>query len=324
MYAGRIVEEGDAREVFSEPAHPYTRELLRSTISLRDDRPQLHPRRAAEPDRPAARLPLPPALPERDAASAPQRQPIEVERRRRPARRLLAARARGRDPGGRHRAARARRDRDGGGGMMEPTQPDDGGPRPSAARGPRPAHALLGAGLVRRPPARPRGRLGEGRRRRQLRPAPGRGARAGRRVGLGQDDARADAARASSQATAGSDPASTASEITGLQRARAAAAAPAAADRLPGPARLAEPGDDDRRRRSATRCASTGSPRARPTASAASPRRSSGSAWRRPRSSSTSTRPTSPAARSSAPCSPGRSSSTPTCWSPTSRSRCST
>ena len=34
MYAGRIVEEGDARQVFSEPAHPYTRELLRSTISL--------------------------------------------------------------------------------------------------------------------------------------------------------------------------------------------------------------------------------------------------------------------------------------------------
>jgi oligopeptide/dipeptide ABC transporter ATP-binding protein len=35
MYAGRIVEAGDARQVFSEPAHPYTRELLRSTISLR-------------------------------------------------------------------------------------------------------------------------------------------------------------------------------------------------------------------------------------------------------------------------------------------------
>ena len=34
MYAGEIVEEGDAREVFAEPAHPYTRELLRSTISL--------------------------------------------------------------------------------------------------------------------------------------------------------------------------------------------------------------------------------------------------------------------------------------------------
>jgi len=34
MYAGEIVEIGDAREVFSEPQHPYTRELLRSTISL--------------------------------------------------------------------------------------------------------------------------------------------------------------------------------------------------------------------------------------------------------------------------------------------------
>ncbi len=35
MYAGEIVEIGDAREVFAHPRHPYTRELLRSTISLR-------------------------------------------------------------------------------------------------------------------------------------------------------------------------------------------------------------------------------------------------------------------------------------------------
>jgi peptide/nickel transport system ATP-binding protein len=40
MYAGRIVEEGSARDVFAEPAHPYTRELLRSTISL--DTTELH------------------------------------------------------------------------------------------------------------------------------------------------------------------------------------------------------------------------------------------------------------------------------------------
>jgi peptide/nickel transport system ATP-binding protein len=34
MYAGKIVEQGDAREVFAEPAHPYTRALLDSIISL--------------------------------------------------------------------------------------------------------------------------------------------------------------------------------------------------------------------------------------------------------------------------------------------------
>lgn len=34
MYAGKIVEVGDARTIFRDPQHPYTRELLRSTITL--------------------------------------------------------------------------------------------------------------------------------------------------------------------------------------------------------------------------------------------------------------------------------------------------
>ena len=34
MYAGRIVEQGRVAEVFKNPQHPYTRALLRSTISL--------------------------------------------------------------------------------------------------------------------------------------------------------------------------------------------------------------------------------------------------------------------------------------------------
>jgi peptide/nickel transport system ATP-binding protein len=34
MYAGRIVEQGRVEDVFRNPQHPYTRELLRSTINL--------------------------------------------------------------------------------------------------------------------------------------------------------------------------------------------------------------------------------------------------------------------------------------------------
>jgi oligopeptide/dipeptide ABC transporter ATP-binding protein len=39
MYAGRIVEQGPADEVFDHPAHPYTEGLLRTRRDLRTGRP---------------------------------------------------------------------------------------------------------------------------------------------------------------------------------------------------------------------------------------------------------------------------------------------
>jgi oligopeptide/dipeptide ABC transporter ATP-binding protein len=40
MYAGSLVEVGAADQVFRQPAHPYTRGLLRSVPTLRSDRNQ--------------------------------------------------------------------------------------------------------------------------------------------------------------------------------------------------------------------------------------------------------------------------------------------
>ena len=48
MYAGRIVEQGPVREIFAAPQHPYTRALLRSTISLATK--ELHSIAGAPPD----------------------------------------------------------------------------------------------------------------------------------------------------------------------------------------------------------------------------------------------------------------------------------
>jgi oligopeptide/dipeptide ABC transporter ATP-binding protein len=48
MYAGRIVEQGPAYDITTKPSHPYSRELLRSTISLSTT--SLHSIPGAPPD----------------------------------------------------------------------------------------------------------------------------------------------------------------------------------------------------------------------------------------------------------------------------------
>ena len=70
MYAGEIAEEGAARDVFADPAHPYTRELLRSTISLETD--ELHSIPGAPPNLidPPTGCRFHPRCPERHASSA--------------------------------------------------------------------------------------------------------------------------------------------------------------------------------------------------------------------------------------------------------------
>jgi len=55
MYAGRVGEVGPAREVFSTPAHPYTRGLLRAIPSLADA--QVLVGLAGQPPRPGSRPP---------------------------------------------------------------------------------------------------------------------------------------------------------------------------------------------------------------------------------------------------------------------------
>ncbi|MGN0382741.1 MAG: ABC transporter ATP-binding protein [Eubacterium sp.] len=42
MYAGKIIEQGTAREIFEKPAHPYTKGLMRSHPKISDDSDRLY------------------------------------------------------------------------------------------------------------------------------------------------------------------------------------------------------------------------------------------------------------------------------------------
>ena len=83
MYVGRIVEMAATQALFEAPKHPYTEALLSAVPKpdprIRADRIILQ-REVADPGQPAARLPLPSALPlrggalpDRDAAAAGDR-----------------------------------------------------------------------------------------------------------------------------------------------------------------------------------------------------------------------------------------------------------
>ena len=113
-----------------------------------------------------------------------------------------------------------------------------------------------------------------------------------RRVRVRQDDARAHAAGLV-EASDGSIEFE-GNELVGLSETELPPLPPPAADRVPGPARVAEPGDDDRRRR--RRPAAVPRDRERPQGDRAewSRRRWSASASPRPISSCRSTRATSP------------------------------
>ena len=70
MYAGRICEIADARTIFRNPQHPYTRALLESMPRVdqsyarsRAERLPVIKGRPPESARPAERMPLPPSLP---------------------------------------------------------------------------------------------------------------------------------------------------------------------------------------------------------------------------------------------------------------------
>ena len=88
MYLGRLVEIGETEALFARPRHPYTRMLLDAVPDLAmSGRPRTPDRRrAAQSDRPPARLPVPSALPAGDR-DLQDRAPCLRRQRRLPPRR---------------------------------------------------------------------------------------------------------------------------------------------------------------------------------------------------------------------------------------------
>ena len=238
----------------------------------RHDGAALDPRRAAEPDRPAGRLPLPPALPERDGGV--RRARARSSSGSAPDRRVTAGCTAPSEeiPPGRQATARAR-------GRSESRMKPE---HDSAARlRPRPEDLLLDPRQLRRPAGRPRGRDRCGR------STTSRSTSARARCSA-SSASRAAARRRSAGRCSGSSarPAAASISRAGTSRSlreRELRAHPAAdADRLPGSARLAQPGDDDRRRRSGIRCRSTGSTTDRDAIRAPRSRRRSSTSASRP------------------------------------------
>ena len=93
MYGGRVIEQGPADQLFTDPLHPYTAALGASFPRIGDPAARYAPaglrRRPARPARAAARLLVPPALPDRRRRvhHAPSRvlEPKRAGPRRRPA-----------------------------------------------------------------------------------------------------------------------------------------------------------------------------------------------------------------------------------------------
>ena len=96
MYAGRIVEEAPVDALFADPQHPYTLGLLGSIPRLGSDGDErLIAIEGVVPTlRPAAGLPLQPALPTAPTRAARAEQPSCARSTPRPSRRLLEGAAR--------------------------------------------------------------------------------------------------------------------------------------------------------------------------------------------------------------------------------------